>query len=198
MRYIDYECAGIQRFSPNRFARIHFDSRSMSRISTPVKDILTFPKDFGSIYSCSRTHWGICFGFGLGLEFENFVKRLEFENFVTCGCNFVRGLLFEWGIYSRIYVINNSKILFFCYEHITCKVWCYHPLQFPDVFFSLFLCPCMFTLPACCSPPGVQQHVLGFYVISLLFWCILIIKMIDIRYSIDLTSTFSFVCCIFR
>ena len=35
MRYIDYECAGIQRFSPNRFARIHFDSRSMSQISTP-------------------------------------------------------------------------------------------------------------------------------------------------------------------
>ena len=36
MRYIDYECTRIQRFSPNRFARIHLDSCSMSPISTPV------------------------------------------------------------------------------------------------------------------------------------------------------------------
>ncbi len=40
VRYIDYECKRIQRFSqrfsPNRFARIHLDSCSMSQISTPV------------------------------------------------------------------------------------------------------------------------------------------------------------------
>ncbi len=36
VRYIDYECTRIQRFSPNRFARIHLDSRSISQISTPV------------------------------------------------------------------------------------------------------------------------------------------------------------------
>ncbi len=40
MRYIDYECARIQRFSqrfsPNRFVRIHLHSRSMSQNSTRV------------------------------------------------------------------------------------------------------------------------------------------------------------------
>ena len=41
VRYIDYECPRIQRFSqrfsPNIFARIHLDSCSMSQISSPAR-----------------------------------------------------------------------------------------------------------------------------------------------------------------
>ncbi len=53
----------------------------------------------------------------------------------------------------------------------------FHLMYFTHTLYNILfygnfdvVCPCMFTLSVCCSPFGVQQRVLGFCVLSLLFW----------------------------